>query len=143
MRLTQFSDYSLRLLLYISQHEGRLVTVGEVAAWYGISKTHLVKVAHKLATLGYIESVQGKGGGLRLGKPARDIALDALIRDTEPDFHTVECFDAARNTCRITASCTLKHVLHDATEAFLKTLSRYALADIAKPVHSTSNESRT
>jgi len=135
MRLTQFSDYSLRLLLFLTQHDDRLVTVGEVAKWYGISKAHLVKVAHKLATLGYVDSIQGKGGGLRLGKPASEITLDTLIRHTEPDFHTVECFDKERNTCRITNSCTLKHVLADATEAFLKSLGRYALADIAKPTH--------
>ncbi len=142
MRLTRFSDYSLRLLLYLSQNEDRLATVGEIAEWYGISKAHLVKTAHKLATLGYIASVQGKGGGLRLGRPVEKITIEAVIRDTESDFHTVECFDRERNTCRITNSCALKHVLHDATEAFPRSLGRYSLADIASPIHPSIGNKR-
>ena len=134
MRLTQFSDYSLRLLLYLSEHPGRAVTIAEVSDWYGISNAHLVKVAHRLTRLGYIASTRGNGGGLRLGKPAGAINIAALVRDTEPDFHTVECFDRERNACRISNACTLKHVLHDATEAFLGTLARYSLAEIARPV---------
>lgn len=133
MRLTQFSDYSLRLLLYLSQNPTRAVTIAEAAAWYGISHAHLVKVAHRLTQRGYIASTRGKGGGLRLGKAASAINIAALVRDTEPDFHTVECFDRERGTCRITHACTLKHILSDATEAFLGTLGRYSLADIATP----------
>lgn len=133
MRLTQFSDYSMRLLLYLSEREGRAVTIAEVADWYGISKAHLVKVAHRLTRLGYIASTRGKGGGLRLRKPAGAINIAALLRDTETDFHTVECFDRERGACRITRACKLKHVLHGATEAFLGVLGRYSLADIANP----------
>lgn len=141
MRLTQFSDYSLRVLLYLSQHKDRSITIGEIAEWYGISKAHLVKVAHKLATLGYVASTQGKGGGLRLGKPADEVTVEAIVRQTEPDFHTVECFDKARNACRITMTCRLKHVLHGATEAFLASLGKYSLADIAgSTLSSTYNQ---
>ncbi|MBX7198229.1 MAG: Rrf2 family transcriptional regulator [Rhodospirillaceae bacterium] len=142
MRLTQFSDYSLRLLLYLSQHQDRSVTIAEVADWYGVSKAHLVKVAHRLVRRGYIASTRGKGGGLRLGKPAEAINIADLVRDTEPDFHTVECFDRARGTCRITQICTLKHVLHGATDAFFSVLGRHSLADIANPIISQDNMKR-
>lgn len=131
MRLTQFSDYSLRLLLYLAEHADASCTIGEISEWYGISKPHLVKVAHNLAKLGYVHSTQGRGGGLRLAKSPGEINLAALVRDTEPDFHTVECFDRVRNTCRITRTCKLKHVLHDATKAFLNTLEGKTLASIA------------
>ena len=141
MRLTQFSDYSLRLLLYLGQRQDRTATVGEIAAWYGISKAHLVKVAHTLGTLGYLESTRGKGGGIRLSKPPEAITVEAVVRDTEPDFHTVACFDAERDSCRITSNCKLKHVLHDATDAFLKTLGRYSLADLA-PAYPFNNKGR-
>jgi Rrf2 family nitric oxide-sensitive transcriptional repressor len=131
MRLTQFSDYSLRLLLYLAQHPGATCTIGEIADWYGVSKAHLVKVAHNLVKLGYVHSTQGKGGGLRLARPAGQIEIGALIKHTEPDFHVVECFDTARNTCRLTRSCKLKHVLHGATSAFFATLAGHTLESIA------------
>lgn len=143
MRLTQFSDYSLRLLLYLSERGERSATVGEIAEWYGISKAHLVKVAHRLSTLGYIDSIQGKGGGLRLRGPANKITIEAVVRDTEPNFHTVECFDRKNNTCRITNNCKLKHVLHAATDAFLTSLRGYSLADMAMSAHPfTSSKGR-
>jgi len=131
VRLTQFSDYSLRLLLYLAEHADTSCTIGEISEWYGISKPHLVKVAHNLSKLGYVQSTQGRGGGLRLAKAPGDINLAALVRRTEPDFHTVECFDRVRNTCRITRTCKLKHVLHDATNAFLNALEGKTLASIA------------
>jgi Rrf2 family nitric oxide-sensitive transcriptional repressor len=90
----------------------------------------LVKVAHALVQRGYVNSTQGRGGGLRLARPAAEIRLDALVRDTEPDVHIVECFDLERNTCRITAACGLKHILHDATSAFFAVLGKHSLADI-------------
>lgn len=131
MRLTQFSDYSLRLLLYLAQHPDETCTIGDIAQWYGVSKPHLVKVAHNLVKLGYVHSTRGKGGGLRLAKPAASIEIAALIKRTEPDFHVVECFDKVRNTCRVTSSCRLKHVLRDATGAFFKSLAGHTLASIA------------
>jgi Rrf2 family nitric oxide-sensitive transcriptional repressor len=131
MHLTQFSDYSLRLLLYLAQHPDQSCTTGDIARWYGISRPHLVKVANNLVKLGYVHSTRGKGGGLRLAKAAGDIEIAALVRRTEPDFHIVECFDRERNTCRITRSCKLKHVLHDATGAFFRSLAGETLETIA------------
>jgi Rrf2 family nitric oxide-sensitive transcriptional repressor len=131
MRLTQFSDFSLRLLVYLAARPDTSCTIGEIAAWYGISKPHLVKVAHNLVKLGYVKSTQGKGGGLRLAKPPGQINIADLVRRTEPDFNTVECFDAKTNTCRITRTCKLKHVLHDATDAFLRVLEGQTLESIA------------
>lgn len=131
MRLTQFSDYSLRLLVYLAGRPDVSSTIGEIATWYGISKPHLVKVAHNLVKLGYVKSVQGKGGGLRLAKPPGQINLADLVRRTEPDFTTVECFDTKTNTCRITRTCKLKHTLHNATNAFLRVLEGQTLETIA------------
>jgi len=131
MRLTQFSDYSLRLLLYLAERSDKPATIGEIARWYGVSKPHLVKVAHNLVKLGYVHSTQGRGGGLRLAKLPEEINIATLIRHTEPDFHVVECFDQVNNTCRITRSCKLKHVLHDATGAFFKSLEQHTLQSIA------------
>jgi len=130
VRLTQFSDYSLRLLLYLAEHPERSCTIGEIAKWYGVSKPHLIKVAHNLVKLGYVASTQGRGGGLRLALPPDKISVAALIRRTEPDFHTVECFDREHNTCRITRKCKLKHALHDATQSFLRVLDGYTLASV-------------
>lgn len=130
MRLTQFSDYSLRLLVYLAERPQTSCTIGEIAEWYGISKPHLVKVAHNLVKLGYVRSTQGKGGGLRLAKAPGQINIAALIKQTEPDFHTVECFDTKNNTCRITRSCKLKHTLHAATRAFLQTLEKQTLETV-------------
>ena len=133
MHLTQFSDYSLRLLLYLAEHDDRSCTIGEIAAWYDISKAHLVKAAHALATLGFVKSFQGRGGGLRLGKPAAEIDVASVLKGTEPDFILVECFDRARNNCRIARACKLKHALYDAHQAFLNSLSRHSLADLVSP----------
>ncbi len=130
MRLTQFSDYSLRLLLYLAERPDASCTIGEIAQWYGVSKAHLVKVAHNLVKLGYVRSIQGKGGGLRLAKPPEKINVAALVRQTEP-LDVVECFDKATNTCRITRSCKLKHVLHGATQSFLKALEGHTLKSLA------------
>lgn len=131
MRLTHFSDYSLRLLLYLAERSDKPATIGDIARWYGVSKPHLVKVAHNLVKLGYVHSTQGRGGGLRLAKLPEEINIATLIRHTEPDFHVVECFDRVNNTCRITRSCKLKHVLHDATGAFFKSLEQHTLQSIA------------
>lgn len=131
MRLTQFSDYSLRLLLYLAERSERPATIGDIARWYGISKPHLVKVAHNLVKLGYVDSIQGRGGGLRLAKTPEEINIATLIKHTEPDFHVVECFDRVNNTCRITRSCKLKHVLRDAADAFFESLEQHTLQSIA------------
>jgi Rrf2 family nitric oxide-sensitive transcriptional repressor len=145
MRLTQFSDYSLRLLLFLAENPHRVCAVREIAAWYGISRDHLVKVAHNLAKLGFVSGTQGRGGGLRLARPASEITLAAVVRATEPDFHMVECFDPDTNTCRISRACGIRHVLHDATRAFFKSLDGRTLASIAvprNPIPAQQKESR-
>ncbi len=129
MRLTLFSDYALRVLLYAASQE-RLVTIAEIAEAYRISRNHLVKVTQLLVRLGMIESVRGRNGGLRLARPANEINVGALVRDTEPDFDLVECFDMETNTCAIAPVCDLKRVLNEAQTQFLGVLDGYTLEDL-------------
>ena len=134
MRLTQFSDYALRTLLYLGVHDDRLVPVSEVARSYRVSHNHLVKVAAMLTELGVVEAVRGRGGGLRLAVDPAEVNVGWVIRRTEPDFHLVECFDRATDTCPITPACMLKKVLHEARRNFFDTLDRYTLEDfLASP----------
>lgn len=131
MRLTQFSDYSLRTLLYLRVHETRPVPLAEVARSYGISYHHLVKVAGRLLELGVVKAVRGRSGGFQLAARPRDVNVGWLIRQTEPDFHLVECFDRATDTCPITPACRMRAALGEAQRAFLEVLDRYTLADFA------------
>ena len=129
MQLTIFTDYGLRCLMFLSANRGRLCSVREIAVYYGISYNHLVKVVHRLAQIGYVESVKGRGGGIRLAPGADAVRLGDLVRALEPGMDIVECFNRDTNTCRITGACRLKHILHDATQAFLDTLNRHTLAE--------------
>jgi Rrf2 family nitric oxide-sensitive transcriptional repressor len=129
MRLTSYSDYSLRLLMFAATKRDR-VTIQGAADAYGISKNHLMKVAFDLGRLGYLETVRGRGGGLRLACAPEKIGLGALLRQTEEDFRIVECFDAASNACVISRACRLKGILHEATAAWLAVMDRYTLADL-------------
>ena len=129
MRLTQFSDYALRTLLYLRVHEDRAVPLVEIARSYGISYNHLVKVAALLTEIGVVATVRGRAGGFRLAKSAAEINLGWLIRQTEPDFHLVECFDRETDNCSITPACRLRGVLVEATRSFLGVLDGYTLAD--------------
>lgn len=129
MRLTQFTDFSLRLLIYVATHDKRLVTIEETALAYGISRNHLMKVANHLTREGYLKSVRGRSGGLALGRPADEIKLGAVVRGTEPDFAVVECF-SEDGRCRITPSCRLKGVLRGAINAFMAEMDRHSLADL-------------
>ncbi len=130
MRLTTFSDYSLRVLMYLGVHEGRLATVGEIAAAYEVSENHLVKVVHHLAQQGYIETTRGKGGGMRLAQAPRDINIGEVLRGTEDSLTLVECFDAAASECRIESACVLKGIFGRALGAFFTVLDRHTLADL-------------
>jgi len=129
MRLTQFTDYALRLLIFSAMHSDRLVTIEEAAAAYGISRSHLMKVANHLTRDGFLKSVRGRTGGLGLARPAKAIGLGAVVRSTEPDFAIVECF-GAEDSCRITPSCRLRGILADAMQAFLAEIDRHNLADL-------------
>ena len=130
MRLTSFTDYSLRTLLYLSANRDRLVTIQDIADLHVISKNHLMKVVYQLGQSGLVETVRGRNGGLRLGKEPKDINIGALVRATETDFFMAECFDSASDTCPLTPNCKLKHALSEATKAFLAVLDQQTLADM-------------
>lgn len=129
MRLTTFSDYALRLLIYAATSAGRLITIEEVHQSFGISRGHLMKVANLLTREGYLKSVRGRSGGLKLAKPAKEIRLGDLLRATEPDFALVECF-AAGGHCVISRCCTLPHALNAGLNAFVQALNQYTLDNI-------------
>lgn len=129
MRLTVLSDYSLRVLMYLGIHDDRLCTISEIARSYGISENHLMKVVNRLGQCGFIETVRGRGGGLRLGKTADAITLGEVLRATEEDFQLVECF-GDEDTCRISEPCRLKHALRRALKAYFGELDAWTLADI-------------
>lgn len=132
MRLTVYTDYSLRMLMYLAMKGGGVATIAEVATAYGISKAHLNKVAHQLGLAGYVETARGKGGGLRLARPAEGIGLGDVVRHVEPDMALVPCFEAGDASCRIVPACGLRGVLQEAHQAFLAVLDRYSLADLVQ-----------
>jgi Rrf2 family transcriptional regulator, nitric oxide-sensitive transcriptional repressor len=132
VRLTVYTDYSLRMLMYLAVKEGSLATIAEVADAYGISKTHLNKVAHQLGLARYVETVRGKGGGLRLAKPAGEIGLGDVVRRVEADMALVSCFEPVHAPCPITPACGLRGVLYEARQAFMSVLDRYSLADLVQ-----------
>jgi len=130
MHLTLYTDYSLRLLLYLALHSDG-ATISDVAEAYGISRNHLVRIANELGKQGVVQTTRGRSGGLRLLADPKDVNVGEIVRVVEP-FHLVECFDKGRNTCRITSSCTLKHALFEAQQAFLKVVDEYTLADLVE-----------
>lgn len=132
MQLTQFSDYALRTLVYLGLRDGALATIEEIAGAYGISESHLTKVVHKLGRLGIIDTVRGRGGGMRLNRRAAEINIGATVRQMEGNLNIVECFDVEHNTCPIAPLCGLSGVLAEALEAFMLVLDRYTLADMIK-----------
>jgi Rrf2 family nitric oxide-sensitive transcriptional repressor len=129
MRLTSFSDYSLRLLMYAAARPERLITIEETAAVYGISRTHLMKVANQLTRAGFLEAVRGRSGGLTLAKPPHKIKLGEVLRVTEPDFNLVECF-SPDNQCVISVRCRLNRALDNALAAFMREMDGYTLGDL-------------
>lgn len=129
MRLTHFSDYALRVLLYAAAKDGELITIEETAKVYGISRAHLMKVANQLTRAGYLKATRGRSGGLALAKRPNKIRLGDVVRATEPDFALVECL-SADNHCLISPGCRLRGVLNEALAAFMATLDRYTLADL-------------
>ncbi len=131
MRLNLQSDYGLRLLTYLAVNEGGLVTVGDVAERFGISKNHLTKVAQQLAQAGLVETLRGRGGGLRLARSPAEINIGQVVRWLEADFAIVECLPGGRDDCLITPACRLKGVLSEALEAFMAVLDRYNLDNLA------------
>lgn len=134
MRLTTFSDYTLRVLMYLALDRSRLATIPEIAAAYGISQNHLMKVVHQLALTGVIESVRGKGGGIRLAREPEAIRIGEVVRAAEGDAPIVECLSDEPHACLIAGTCKLTRALVDAFDALYESLDRYTLADLtAKP----------
>ena len=132
MRLTTFSDYTLRTLMYLALRLDRLCTIEEIAAAYGISTDHLTKVAHQAGLAGDIVTVRGRGGGLRLARPPETIIVGTVLRRTESDLEIAPCFGAA-GACAIQPACVLQDALHKALEAFLAVLDLVTLADLVRP----------
>lgn len=130
MKLTSYSNYSMRVLMVAAARGSELSTVGDVAEAFGVSTPHLVKCVHQLGVWGYLETVRGNKGGFRLAKPPESIGVGEVIRRTEAGFDIVECFDPKTNTCPLIAKCKLRNALRRATDAFLAALDELTLADI-------------
>lgn len=130
MQLTKFTDYSLRVVIYLGLHPGHLVTIADIAKEYDIPTSHLMKVVNRLAQRGYIETVRGKGGGMRLARDPDLINIGDLVRDTEDNMDIAECFDTEHQFCPMLPSCVLKTVLIEARKSFLATLDFYRLSDL-------------
>lgn len=136
MRLTQYTDYSLRVLLYLGlQEDKKLSNIKDIADAYAISKNHLMKVTHELGKADLIETVRGRNGGIRLAKSPKEINVGDVVLKMEEDFHLVECFNCATNSCVITPTCDLRHVLQEAYLAFLGVLKKYTLDDLLQREH--------
>jgi Rrf2 family nitric oxide-sensitive transcriptional repressor len=132
MQLSLHSDYALRVLMRLALEPERLVTISEIAAGYGISKAHLTKVVRSLSRCGYVETVRGRHGGLRLARAASELRVGRVVADSEKCMDLVECFDADTDTCPITPACRLRDALHEALEDFVSALDRYTVADLVE-----------
>lgn len=129
MQLTKHTDISLRVLMHLAAFPDELGTVKDIASRYNVSRNHLVKVVHRLVNLGYLQSVQGRGGGIGLAQSARDIVVGRVVRDMEA---TLEVIDCAKANCPLLPGCLLKGALSKATRAFLGTLDKYTIADLVR-----------
>ena len=130
MRLTLFSDYALRVLLVLATRTDTLVTIADISAAFDISQAHLMKVTHALGKTGWVATVRGRGGGMRLAVAPRSLRLGEVVRRLEADFALVECFGAG-NRCVLTGGCGLERALQLARDAYFAELDRYTLADLA------------
>jgi len=132
MRLTLHTDYTLRVLIQIAVADGKLTTINDIAETFDISKQHLMKVVNNLSRKGYLHTTRGRGGGVRLRRPPRDINIGQVVRETEETLDVIGCLQQ-RGYCPIERVCVLRGVLHDATQAFLAVLDGYTLADLIRP----------
>jgi Rrf2 family nitric oxide-sensitive transcriptional repressor len=132
MRLTTYTDYTLRTLIHLALAPDRLTTIADIAQGYDISSNHLMKVVYQLGLAGYVETIRGKNGGMRLGRPPESINVGEVVRRMEPDLHLAPCF-AGPGHCAIQPDCVLQTALGQALDAFLEVLDRYTLADLVRP----------
>ncbi|MBS4179238.1 Rrf2 family transcriptional regulator [Lederbergia citrea] len=131
MRLTNYTDFSLRVLIYLaSKRADEISNITEIAEAYNISRNHLTKVIHELGKMGVIITIRGRGGGIRLALPPEEINVGAIVRQTEDDFKLVPCFGDSPNPCVISPACGLKHALGRALTAYLAVLDEYTIADL-------------
>ncbi len=135
VQLTRYTDYSLRVLMYLAVHTERLVTISEISTAYDISRNHLVKVVHELGSLGFVRTKRGKQGGLELARPAAEINIGDVVRHTEKTLAVVNCHEPP---CPIRPACDLRGVLFEARDAFLAVLDRYTLRDLTDQQPRTS-----
>ncbi len=133
MRLTLQTDYALRILMFAGVRGDQLSTIDEIVAHFDISQGHVMKVVHRLGQLGYLETVRGKNGGLRLARKPSLINVGAVVRDVEEELGVVGCLHGEKDFCRIEKSCALRGALHEATNAFLAVLDRLTISDLLKP----------
>jgi Rrf2 family transcriptional regulator, nitric oxide-sensitive transcriptional repressor len=138
MRLTLHTDYALRVLMYVGVKGNPLSTIPEIVEHFDISRGHVMKVVHHLGRLGYLETIRGKGGGIRLARKPSQINVGAVVRDMEEELAVLGCLQGNEGYCRIEQCCVLRSALRDATNAFLAALDRYTLADLIKPRRSLS-----
>jgi Rrf2 family nitric oxide-sensitive transcriptional repressor len=130
MRLTAYTDFSLRVLIYLAVHPERRPTIAEIASRYGASRAHMMKVVYQLGLKGYVDTVRGKGGGLTLARPTDQITVGEIVRQMEPDMDIVACFSEGAAACVIAPACRLKGKLAEARAAFLKVLDDCTLAEV-------------
>ncbi|WP_100398836.1 Rrf2 family transcriptional regulator [Bacillus sp. FJAT-44742] len=131
MQLTTYTDYSLRLLLFLAVQPGKeLTSIKKVSTIYGISYNHLTKVTHELSKMGLVETIKGRNGGIRLAKQPSDINIGEVVKQTEDNLELVECFNENTNTCVLSPACRLKGVLKEALKAYLNVLEQYTLEDL-------------
>lgn len=142
MRLADYTDYTLRVLMYCATHGDRLVTVGEIAEQHRLSRNHLTKIVTDLGRQGLLATTRGRGGGLRLLKKPREIRIGDVVRAAETDFRLVECFDADTSRCTLTASCRMKSLFKAALLAYFKELDAKTLADIVAPAAAPGRSAR-
>jgi Rrf2 family iron-responsive transcriptional regulator len=132
MRLTQQTNYSVRILLYCAANPDRPSRVGDIAASFGMSETHLFKILKVLVDANLVQTIRGRNGGLKLARPAGDITVGEVVRAAEESFHLADCFDANGHDCPLSLNCEYNRILREALSAFFAVLDRYTIADVAK-----------
>ncbi len=143
MQITRYTDYALRVLIYLAMSPNRQANITEIADFFNISRNHLVKVVHQLGGKGFIKTSRGKGGGISLQHPPEMISIGEVVRSMETHFNWVECFDPVQQRCQLLPSCGLKHLLGRAGNAYLQVLDTATLADVltnTTPLQLAQNE---